>query len=431
MDNEVGAGAGASGDAGYLGAYDYESLRAAIMADSPDALNQLVLTWERIAGVLHNVNTDLGAIASAAGDAVDTPRAGPAFVEALVGLAARIHSLATNTHANALANNQADLALRDAQAEIARLDGDGTRKMVDLRTGKDQRAPEAARIAQALNNAYGDVINMIVVPSEDRARAPVDPSGDPSPDAAGGGSPVIGTVPGRGRPVAPGHRPGITTGNRPDASHPAGRLPAGPGPNPTAPVSARPGRETGNASSPGTTAPGRRVGVPGGRSGVPIGGARIPVSRGGILGGPGTSGVPASAPTPGGAGPAGSGHPARPGMPLGGVPGHGAGGPQDRRGRRLTWYERIEDEFVDKRGAIPPGGTIGADRTRSTTVDAGPAVIGNQKHKASPVEETDEAWAVPDTAVEAPQGFPDKLDNGSFSQRDGTRFQVRRRSGGA
>ncbi|MGH3737239.1 MAG: hypothetical protein ACRDT6_16725 [Micromonosporaceae bacterium] len=110
--------------------------------------------------------------------------------------------------------------------------------------------------------------------------------------------------------------------------------------------------------------------------------------------------------------------------------GGGHGGPGDgRRGRRLTWYERIEDEFIDQRLANPPGGVIAAGGVTAQSPDPGPAVIGTQKQPGGVPEANPDVWAVTEPAVNTPTGFPDKLESGAFAQPDGTRFQVRRRSG--
>ncbi|MGH3659887.1 MAG: hypothetical protein ACRDUA_24875, partial [Micromonosporaceae bacterium] len=121
--------------------------------------------------------------------------------------------------------------------------------------------------------------------------------------------------------------------------------------------------------------------------------------------------------------------PGTPGTPGG----HGGagGGPGGRGGRRLTDYERIEDEFVDNRRANQAGGLIRGAHSRPSSVDPGPGVLGSQKHRPAEATGQNRGPQPETTAPPTPQGFPDELKNGSFKQKDGTQYTVRRRGSGA
>ncbi|MGH3739309.1 MAG: hypothetical protein ACRDT6_27470 [Micromonosporaceae bacterium] len=425
--------AGAGGGGAPYSVYDYPMLRAAVMADSESSLGAIALTWEKMYGVLNTIQDDLGSVIEGIEDALDTQHVGPAFAESLRALGADLFTLAVDSHGNALTNNHAAMALRAAQAAIADLDSRGP--SVNEATGKDARAAEAGRVANHLNNTYGDAIKMLVIPGDHGYEVPgppgnpggAPPNGGPGSGAVPlptGGGPSSGTQSSGSLPVKSGPPSG---GRVIGALRPGGPVGATPPPGSSGGVPAlgsgktEAGAKGGGGSGSGSGA-GRRVQVPGGRGPGPIGGSQIPAARGGSLAPPGT-------PTPGTAGPGGGG-PGGPGRvpPMGGVPGGGAPG-DGRRGRRLTWYERIEDEFVDQRVANPPGGVTAAGGITEQSPDPGPAVIGTQKQPGGVPEANPDAWAVMGPAVSAPTGFPDKLENGAFAQPDGTRFQVRRRSG--
>ncbi|MGH3717201.1 MAG: hypothetical protein ACRDT4_27620, partial [Micromonosporaceae bacterium] len=161
------------------------------------------------------------------------------------------------------------------------------------------------------------------------------------------------------------------------------------------------------------------IGAPGGAGGFGGadggGGARV------IGGGPRPGvGVPAEPPP-------GPGQPGQPGQPGPLSPGRGAEGGGGRRGRR-TSYERGEPElFVDQRQRARP--VLGQQPAPTRPVDPGPGVIGQQKQKPSPGGREDQ-WRLPQPAPEH-EGLPDKLEDGTSTRRDGTRFTVRRHGSGS
>ncbi|MGH8882253.1 MAG: hypothetical protein ACRD0P_33720, partial [Stackebrandtia sp.] len=101
--------------------------------------------------------------------------------------------------------------------------------------------------------------------------------------------------------------------------------------------------------------------------------------------------------------------------------GPGGGGP----GRR-TNYERGEPNLFrsNRQGAKP---VIGQQAAQPKPVAAGPGVLGQQKQKPAEVERQEPQRR---KAAPTPEGFPDKLESGTFKGRDGTQFSVRRRASG-
>jgi hypothetical protein len=74
------------------------------------------------------------------------------------------------------------------------------------------------------------------------------------------------------------------------------------------------------------------------------------------------------------------------------------------------------------------GGELRAE-SRERPVDPGPAVIGNQKHKAAE-DDVRRQWELAETTP-SPDGFPEEFREGNFRGKDGVQFEVRRRVGGA
>ncbi|MGH3731108.1 MAG: hypothetical protein ACRDTU_20500, partial [Micromonosporaceae bacterium] len=294
MDDKAGSGGG-GGDPGHLGIYDYEPLRDAIMADSPESFNGLVMIWKKIAWGVESLGGDLRPIISSLRDAYSSGSA-PAFFAKLDTLQQRIDRLGPDMHHNAGLMNQADLALRSAQKEITRLDGDGTKKLVDLSTGKDVRAAEAGQIAYALNNTYGDTKDALIVPDkdDDQIRKPGSESDGDTPGGTDGGYPVPAAGPatqGRGAPRVSGD------------GGPSGPVLGGKSPSPVAGLPGAPvggegasrgadARGTSSAAAGTGSGSGRKIQVPGARGGGPLGGSRLPAARGGSLGAPGAAGPP-------------------------------------------------------------------------------------------------------------------------------------------
>lgn len=334
-------------------------------------------------------------------------------------------------------------ATRGGQAEVASNPGNNEPLPPNL---ADRRQPKAAKIAHDL---YSEIaITSATLDLLENAGTGIDTgSGTGSPDGASGspdsgpgagsrsGSSTPGTTTGSPGTLAPPPSKAATPGGgpvlagssqarsltQPGGGANPGQTPAGGNPNSGFGVAPAARDEFGAAARSSTGA--------GGPSGVGRGVIGPPRGTGGVGAppdGPGSRTLGGPPPRPGvatpGAGLPGGGQPAHPGMPGGtGGPGGGRDGP----GRR-TNYERGEpDLFVDKRHRAKP--VIGQQPTQPKPVNTGPGVIGQQKRKPADTERQEQR---PQTTP-SPQGFPDKLEDGSFRSRDGAQFTVRRRGSGA
>ena len=217
-----------------------------------------------------------------------------------------------------------------------------------------------------------------------------------------------------GRVTVPGQTP--ATGSAP-SSDTRGGFGVTPG---TRPDMGAPGR--GSSGSGGTSAGRGVIGAPGGGTGIsgnpPPGGGNGPKVIGG---GPRpTVGSPAEPPP-------GASQPGTPGaMPPGA---HGGAGRPGRGspGRRTNYEQGEPDTFRDTRHRTKP--VLGQPSNPAKPVATDPGVIGQQKQKPAETGQRGQ-WQQPQPAP-SPEGFPDTLEDGTFTRRDGAKFTVRRRGSGA
>jgi hypothetical protein len=435
-------------------AYMYEDLKKMVYADDPEAVRH-VGDWlgsrgRLISDFAATVHRELSKV----DDLYSSAEGAPALKAQLYRAFDELQKLGGDLIQNGHVLDAAAGAIETAQGQVDAIypdtkPGDAVFRGTNPYT--DPPSQKAQPYVESLNTyMYNLTDSLALVRSEDDFYKPGRPPGGISGPPVGPGGParIPNTGPGSSTPGINagkqiGKTPGTIVPSSPVVSQPptVGTPPTTPGGGMSPPATGgSSGGGKGNASA-GAPAPGagRRLRMPGSRRGDLLGRMSPPANG---LGGDGARGVgepPGVASSPDSLESEGSRTPVRPGaVPPGGGLGAGTGVPagvhgghseRNRRGKKKPGYERGQpDTFVDGRFGNEVGGELRAE-SRERPVDPGPAVIGNQKHKAAE-DDVRRQWELAETTP-SPDGFPEEFREGNFRGKDGVQFEVRRRVGGA
>ncbi len=322
----------------------------------------------------------------------------------------------------------------------------------------DWRHPYAVRAATPLYNLLA--ITNASFPMPPRNPFGIDPGSSTGSAESPSRSPADGAGGGAGGPASPDSTadPTVRVQSAPGATTPS---PVSGDSRPAGPNAGAEKAKPGVAPAPGVIAPGANtgVGLPGaggrrdsgastgrpgfGRSGAGTGAgasAGRGLGTGGARLGFAGEGVGSSGALPeqelgarvlGGGPRPGVGAPADVGgqgaiSPGGGMsPGTGGGAGRGRRGKKTNYEQGEPETFVDGRFGNAGGGEI-RPCSQPKKFDAGPGVLGSQKHRVPQEQQQREVWELPE-GEPSPEGFPDELK--SFTRKDGAQFKVRRTRG--